>query len=119
MTEMLKDKPGENIYNIYHSIWSAILKYIKNTINQQKTQCLGRKKKKRCDWTINVRKIDTVNKNLKKNQLYLQLLKYNYYRIKVPFPSIYTDNLNNDISEDEMIQLSKEYKFLQSFQRAI
>ena len=46
MTEMLKDKPGENIYNIYHSIWSAILKYIKNTINQQKTQCLGRKKKK-------------------------------------------------------------------------
>ena len=47
MTEMLKDKPWENIYNIYHSVWSAILKYIKNTINQQKTWCLGRKKKKR------------------------------------------------------------------------
>lgn len=46
MTEMLKDKPWENIYNIYHSVWSAILKYIKNTINQQKTWCLGRKKKK-------------------------------------------------------------------------
>ena len=45
MIEMLKDKPGENIYNIYHSIWSAILKYIKNTINQQKTWGLGRKKK--------------------------------------------------------------------------
>lgn len=61
---MLKDKPGENIYNIYHSIWSAILKYIKNTINQQKTWGLGRKK--RCDWTINIRKIATVDKNLKK-----------------------------------------------------
>lgn len=43
---MLKDKPWENIYNIYHSVWSAILKYIKNTINQQKTWCLGRKKKR-------------------------------------------------------------------------
>lgn len=43
---MLKDKPWENIYNIYHSVWSAILKYIKNAINQQKTWCLGRKKKR-------------------------------------------------------------------------
>lgn len=71
---MLKDKPRENIYNIHSSKWSAILKYIKNTINQQKTWSLGREKKG-CDWIINVRKIATVSKKSEKTSALLVVIE--------------------------------------------